>query len=81
MDSRQMRKLLTKRLLLFAVAVPILLSGSACENVRARPSEADWINPFCLIGPPPPELIPAESEPFGWMDAYLAVDDAECPQE
>ena len=54
----------------------ILMSVSAC----ATSTGADRaLNPFCsIVGPPPAEMIPAEGEPFGWVDSYIATFDATC---
>lgn len=36
-------------------------------------------DPFCaVVGPPPPEMIPAPGDPPGWVDRYLAVFDEIC---
>ena len=52
----------------------MLMAVSGCGTVTAPTA-----NPFCLIvGPPPASMIPAEGEPFGWIDSYLAIYDEVC---
>ena len=54
----------------------ILLSVSACGTSTGSDRA---LNPFCtLVGPPPAELIPADGEPAGWIDEFLAVYDTAC---
>ena len=54
----------------------ILLSVPGCVTSTAADRA---LNPFCsLVGPPPPEMIPADAAPHGWIDDYLAVYDEAC---
>lgn len=55
----------------------ILLLGTSCATATVPADRA--ANPFCtVVGPPPPEMIPAAGEPFGWIDKYLATFDVTC---
>lgn len=66
----------TRRGLRWTTSVVILASLNACGTSTGADRS---LNPFCsIVGPPPAEMIPAEGEPHGWIDDYLAVYDASC---
>jgi hypothetical protein len=58
--------------------LPIALSLMTLTATSCATSTGG-VNAFCVVvGPPPPEMIPAPGEPAGWIDTYLAVFDATC---
>jgi len=60
------------RLSLVTAAGLMLISVSGCAINTGVP------DPFCVIGPPPVELIPDPGEPHGWIDDFLAVYNVTC---
>lgn len=52
-----------------------LIGANGCAgNIASNAA----LNPFCVVGPPPPELIPAPGAPHGWIDDFLAVFEETC---
>jgi len=57
------------------ILLPCAMIGLLCAGCAINTGVPD---PFCVIGPPPVELIPDPGEPHGWIDDFLAVYNVTC---
>ena len=59
------------------VCVLTAASATACATNSTPDSDESYVNPFCVVGTPPEEMVPPADEPH-WAYEFLAVYEKEC---